>query len=415
MKLLTGAEAAQAVASLAHRYASFDPAVEKTVAAIVGRVRSGGDEALLEYAHKFDGLAAGAPMRVPAEELQAAVGLVSPDFIRAIKSAAKNIRSFAEWQLPRPWLRTIQPGLRVGQTIRPLESVGCYAPGGRYPLPSTVLMTAIPAQVAGVKRIAVASPNPAPETLAAAALIGVTEFYRIGGAQAIAAFAYGTQSIPAVNKIVGPGNTYVTLAKKLVAFDCGIDFLAGPTEIVYCASEGDPEFIASDLVAQAEHDPEALAIFVTASTRLAKSVIKCVTIQAEDNALAKQSLAARGVVLVAKSRKQALAWTNELGGEHVTVPSEDLGEITCAGSIFLGDHTPQSLGDYASGPNHTLPTGNVARFRGGLNVIDFVRIITIQEASRKGLEKIGPTVTLLAEAEGLKGHAASVRVRLKKG
>jgi histidinol dehydrogenase len=414
MKLLRGEEAAQAVASLAQRYASFDPVVEKSVAAIVNRVRSGGDAALLEYAHKFDGLAEDAPMRVPAEELKAAIGMVSAEFIRAIESAAKNIRNFAEWQLPRPWVRTIHPGLRVGQAIRPLESVGCYAPGGRYPLPSTVLMTAIPAQVAGVGRIAVASPRPAAETLAAAALIGVTEFYRIGGAQAIAAFAYGTESIPPVNKIVGPGNIYVTLAKKLVAFDCGIDFLAGPTEIVYCASEGNPEFIASDLVAQAEHDPEALAIFVTASTRLAQSVIKHTAAMAEGNPIAQQSLAARGVVLVAKSRKQAIEWTNELGGEHVTVPSEDMNEIKCAGSIFLGDYTAQSLGDYASGPNHTLPTGNVARYRGGLNVIDFVRIITLQEASRKGLQKIAPTVTLLAEAEGLKGHAASVRVRLKK-
>ena len=259
-----------------------------------------------------------------------------------------------------------------------------------------------------------ASPRPAAETLAAAALIGVTEFYRIGGAQAIAAFAYGTESIPTVNKIVGPGNTYVTLAKKLVAFDCGIDFLAGPTEIVYCATEGNPEFIASDMVAQAEHDPEALAIFVTTNLRLAKSVIEHATAMAEENPIAKQSLAARGVVLVAKSRKQAMEWTNELGGEHVTVAAEDVGEITCAGSIFVGDYTPQSIGDYASGPNHTLPTGNVARFRGGLNVMDFVRIITLQEASRKGLQKIAPTVTLLAEAEGLKGHAASVRVRLKK-
>ncbi len=196
MKLLRGEEAAQAVASLAHRYASFDPAVEKTVAAIVNQVRSGGDAALLGYAQKFDGLAAGAPMRVPAKELKAAVGMVSAEFIRAIETAAKNIRNFAEWQLPRAWVRTIHPGLRVGQAVRPLESVGCYAPGGRYPLPSTVLMTVIPAQVAGVKRIAVASPRPAAETLAAAALIGVTEFYRIGGAQAIAAFAYGTESIP---------------------------------------------------------------------------------------------------------------------------------------------------------------------------------------------------------------------------
>jgi histidinol dehydrogenase len=414
MKLLTGAEAAQAVESLAHRYESFEPAVEKTVAGIVNRVRKGGDAALLEYACKFDGLADGSSMRVSAEELQAAVGKVSPEFIRAIETAAKNIRNFAEWQLPRPWIRTIQPGLRVGQAIRPLESVACYAPGGRYPLPSTVLMTAIPAQVAGVPRIAVASPRPAPETLAAAAIIGVTEFYRIGGAQAIAAFAYGTESIPRVNKIVGPGNTYVTLAKKQVSFDCGIDFLAGPTEIVYCATEGNAEYIASDLVAQAEHDPEALAIFVTASTSLAKSVIKHADAMAQGNVIAQQSLAARGVALVAKSRKQALQWTNELGGEHVSVPAEDVYNVKCAGSIFLGDYTAQSLGDYATGPNHTLPTGNVARYRGGLNVIDFVRIITVQEANRKGLEKIAPTVTLLAEAEGLKGHAQSVRVRLKR-
>jgi histidinol dehydrogenase len=414
MKLLSGEEAAQAVVSLAHRYASFDAAVEKTVAGIVNEVRAGGDAALRGYAQKFDGLAEGACMRVSAEELQAARGLVNAEFVHAIETAAKNIRNFAEWQLPRPWIRTIHPGLRVGQAIRPLESVGCYAPGGRYPLPSTVLMTVIPAQVAGVKRIAVASPRPAVETLAAAEIIGVTEFYCIGGAQAIAAFAYGTESIPPVNKIVGPGNTYVTLAKKLVAFDCGIDFLAGPTEIVYCATEGNAEFIASDLVAQAEHDPEALAVFVTASTRLAKAVIRCATEQAADNAIARQSLAARGVALVAKSRKQAMQWANELGGEHVSVPSEDVYEVKCAGSVFLGDYTAQSLGDYVSGPNHTLPTGNMARCRGGLNVIDFVRIITIQEASRKGLEKMAPTVTLLAEAEGLKGHAASVRVRLKK-
>jgi histidinol dehydrogenase len=414
MKLLSGDDAAQAVVALAHRYASFDPAIEATVAGIVSRVRTGGDAALLEYAQKYDGLAEGASMLVSDAEMQAALGRMSPDFIRAIETAARNIRNFAEWQLPRPWIRTIHPGMRVGQCIRPLESVACYAPGGRYPLPSTVLMTVIPAQVAGVKRIAVASPRPAPETLAAAAIIGVTEFYRIGGAQAIAAFAYGTPSIPPVNKIVGPGNTYVTLAKKLVAFDCGIDFLAGPTEIVYCATEGNPEFIASDLVAQAEHDPEALAIFVTASTRLANAVIKLTDAMAKDNPIAAQSLAARGVVLVAKSRKQAIDWTNELGGEHVTVPSEDIYDVKCAGSIFLGDFTAQSLGDYATGPNHTLPTGNVARTRGGLNVIDFVRIITIQEANRKGLERIAPTVTLLAEAEGLKGHAASVRVRLKK-
>ena len=413
MKLLRGEPAAEAVVSLAHRYAAFDPEVEARVAEIVKRVRAGGDAALLEYARKFDGLAEGAPMRVPARELKAAVGKVSKEFIRAVETAAKNIRRFAEWQLPRPWVRTVHPGLKVGQVVRALESVACYAPGGRYPLPSTVLMTAIPAQVAGVKRIAVASPRPAAETLAAAHLIGVSEFYRIGGAQAVAAFAYGTQSVPAVNKIVGPGNTYVTLAKKLVAFDCGIDFLAGPTEMIYCAAEGNPEYIASDMVAQSEHDPEALAIFITTNLRLAKAVIEQATAMAADNEIARQSLEARGVVLVARSRKQAMEWTNQLGGEHLTIPPGDLNHVTCAGSIFVGDYTAQSIGDYASGPNHTLPTGNVARYRGGLNVMDFVRIITLQEASRKGLQTIAPTVTLLAEAEGLKGHAASVRARLR--
>jgi histidinol dehydrogenase len=414
MKLYRGEEAARAVASLANRYASFDAGVEKTVAGIIHDVRKGGDRALAGYARKFDSLAEGAPMRVPAAELEASVRHVSDDFIKAIQTAAQNIRNFAEWQLPRPWVRTLHAGLRVGQCIRPLSSVACYAPGGRYPLPSSVLMTVIPAQVAGVKRIAVASPRPAPETLAAAALLGVTEFYRIGGAQAVAAFAYGTESIARVDKIVGPGNTYVTLAKKAVAFDCGIDFLAGPTEIVYCATEGNAEFIASDLVAQCEHDPEALAIFVTASSRLARAVMKEAEKQSEEIPIARQSLDKHGVVLVAKSRKQALEWANTLGGEHLTIPAEDIYDVQSAGSIFLGDYTPQSIGDYASGPNHTLPTGNVARYRGGLNVIDYVRIITLQESSKKGLEKLAPTVILLAEAEGLKGHANSVRIRLKK-
>jgi histidinol dehydrogenase len=215
-----------------------------------------------------------------------------------------------------------------------------------------------------------------------------------------------------VNKIVGPGNTYVTLAKKLVAFDCGIDFLAGPTEMIYYAREGDPEFIASDMVAQSEHDPEALSIFVTTNAWLGKAVIESAERMAAENPIAKQALDARGVVLLARTHKQAMEWANQLGGEHLTIPPEELKNVTCAGSIFLGEYTAQSIGDYASGPNHTLPTGNVARYRGGLNVMDFVRIITLQEASRKGLQTIAPTVTLLAEAEGLKGHAASVRARL---
>ncbi|HEX8925673.1 MAG TPA: histidinol dehydrogenase, partial [Terriglobales bacterium] len=309
--------------------------------------------------------------------------------------------------------KTMQPGLRVGQRVEPIDSVGCYAPGGRYPLPSTVLMTVIPAQVAGVKRIVVTSPRPAPETLAAAAILGVEEFYRIGGAQAVAAFAYGTESIAPVAKIVGPGNSYVVAAKREVAFDCGIDFLAGPTEIVTVAHKGPASYIASDLVAQAEHDPEALPVFVTSSKRLAKEVVAEAERQSAENGIAKVSLAANGVVLVARNKREAMEWANVIGGEHLTVTADELKSVTSAGSVFVGDFSPQSLGDYASGPNHTLPTGNVARTRGGLSVLDYVKIISVQQVSRAGLKKIGPTVTLLAEAEGLKAHANSVRVRLK--
>ena len=413
MRILEGAAARKAVAKLAFREAVPNPKVEKVVAKIVTDIRKNGDKALRGYAEKFDGLAKGQPVQVTRAELQTAVRSVSKDFIRAVETAAKNIRQFAEWQMPKPFMRAIAPGIRVGQKIEPLDSVGCYAPGGRYPLPSSVLMTAIPAQVAGVKRIQVASPRPAAETLAAAAIIGVTEFFRIGGAQAIAAFAYGTESVPRVAKIVGPGNSFVTAAKKQVAFDASIDFLAGPTEIVYVAHEGDPAFPASDLVAQAEHDPETLPIFISSSKKFADAVAREAESQANGNDIAMRSLKSNGVFLVAKSRDEAMDWANELGGEHITVSAKDAAHVTSAGSIFVGDYSPQSVGDYASGPNHTLPTGNVARHRGGLCVLDYVKIISIQELSKAGLKKLAPTVTLLAEAEGLKAHANSVRVRVK--
>jgi len=352
-------------------------------------------------------------VQVTRAELQQAVRSVSKEFIRSVETAAKNIRKFAEWQMPKAWMRTIAPGIRVGQKIKPIDSVGCYAPGGRYPLPSSVLMTAIPAQVAGVRRIQVASPKPAAETLAAAAIIGVTEFFRIGGAQAVAAFAFGTESVPKVAKIVGPGNSFVTSAKRQVAFDASIDFLAGPTEIVYVAHKGDPAFAASDLVAQAEHDPETLPIFITSSRKFAEAVAREAERQAKGNPIATESLKKNDVYLVAGDRDEAMEWANVIGGEHITVDRQDVDEVRSAGSIFIGDYSPQSVGDYASGPNHTLPTGNVARHRGGLCVLDYVKIISIQELSKAGLKRIAPTVTLLAEAEGLKAHANSVRVRLK--
>jgi histidinol dehydrogenase len=414
MKTLEGVAAAEYVANtLASRPAVVDPAAGKVAARIVEEIRRKGDKALLGYARKFDGLAEGQPLKVSREEMAAAWKKTTPGFRRALRLAAKNIRQFAQWQKPKPWMRTLMPGLKVGQKVEPLASAGCYAPGGRYPLPSSILMTAIPAQVAGVQRIQVASPRPAPETLAAAHLLGIENFYRIGGAQAIAAFAYGTESVPAVDKITGPGNSFVAAAKKLVSFDCAIDFLAGPTEIVYVAHKGDAACIASDLVAQAEHDPLTLAIFITSSKKLARAVEKEAFAQAAGNPIALTSLTNRGLTLIAKNRAQAMEWANQIGAEHITIDAEDLRATVSAGSIFVGPYSPQSLGDYASGPNHTLPTGNVARFRGGLSVYDYLKLITVQQVSRAALGKIGPAVIELAEAEGLHGHANSVRVRLE--
>jgi histidinol dehydrogenase len=239
----------------------------------------------------------------------------------------------------------------------------------------------------------------------------VNEFYRVGGAHAITALAYGTESIPRVDKIVGPGNLWVIAAKKLVAFDCAIDFLAGPTEVVIVADKGEAAFIAADLVAQAEHDPEALAIFITSSRALAEKVAACADGVAKNNTIARQSLAANGVALVAPSRAQALEWANFIAPEHITVARGDVASISSAGSVFVGDYSPQAVGDYASGPNHVLPTAGAARYRGGLSVLDFLKLITVQELSPAALRRIAPVVTRLAEAEGLQAHAESVRVR----
>jgi histidinol dehydrogenase len=247
--------------------------------------------------------------------------------------------------------------------------------------------------------------------LAAASMLGVREFFRVGGAQAIAALAYGTRSIPRVDKIVGPGNKYVTTAKKLVSFDCAVDMLAGPTEIVIVSNDGQPAYIAADLMAQAEHDPETLAVFITMSKRLANAVTRTIESSLGDNGIARQSLKARGSVLLARSRKQAFEWANRIAPEHITVARNDVELVENAGSVFVGDYSAQAAGDYASGPNHVLPTAGAARFRGGLSVMDFVKVITIQELSSRGLGRIAPTVLKLAETEGLHAHAASVRVR----
>jgi histidinol dehydrogenase len=414
MRVLDGSEAASYVTEkLVSRGSTIQPKVERTVAQIVRDVRAKGDEALRRYTQELDGLGEEESVLVSREELEAARSQVSPEFTQAIERAARNIRKFAEWQMPRSWVRTMEPGIRVGQRVEPVASVGCYVPGGRYPLPSSVLMTVIPAQVAGVRRIQVASPRPAPETLAAAAMLGVESFYRIGGAQAVAAFAYGTDSVPRVAKIVGPGNSYVTAAKKMVAFDCSIDMLAGPTEAIVFADRGNAEFFASDLVAQAEHDPETLPIFVTTNLRLAQEVAKAAMAMAAENPIACKSLSENGVALVARAADEAFVWINAIAAEHLTVDAANVHRVFDAGSVFVGEYSPQSLGDYASGPNHVLPTGGVARYRGGLSVMDYVKIISVQQVSKSGLKRIGPAVALLAEAEGLRAHAESVRVRMK--
>ena len=412
MKLINSKRGAAVLKRLANRGAIDLARVEKTAGKIVNDVKKKGDSALLSYARKFDGLT-DKTIRVSQVAIDGSWQQLTPEFRQALETAARNIRRFCEWQKPQEWIRELQSGVKLGQLVRPLDSVGCYVPGGRHPLPSTLLMTVIPAQIAGVKRIVVVSPRPAPETLAAASLLGVKEFYAIGGAQAIAALAYGTRSLPKVSKIVGPGNAFVTAAKKLVAFDCAIDMLAGPTEVVIVSERGNPVFIASDLVAQAEHDPDALAVFVTANEKLAKQVMEECNRQSNANAVARASLKRNGYAILTSSPEESMHVANLLAPEHITVSSDrELDQIESAGSVFVGDYSPQAAGDYASGPNHVLPTGGSARFRAGLSVNDFVKLITVQEFSAKGLQTIAREVTTLAEAEGLIAHAQSIAVRM---
>jgi histidinol dehydrogenase len=406
---------AAVLAALERRGGAALDTVLPAVKRIVADVRRKGDRALLGYASRFDGLTSPDALRVTREEMAAAWDGTSPALRKALSVAEGQIRRFAQRQLPASWNRTSGSALTIGQIVRPLRSVGCYVPSGRHPLPSTLLMTAIPAQVAGVERIAVVSPKPAAETLAAAHLLGLSEFYRAGGAHAVAALAYGTETIAHVDKIVGPGNLYVTAAKRLVAFDCAIDMLAGPTEIVVTSERGRPVDIASDLVAQAEHDPEALAIFITTRAELAQQVIAEAKRRCRDNAVAREALQRNGLVILADNIDEARQITNRIAPEHLTVDSaRDLEWVQNAGSVFVGRWSAQPMGDYISGPNHTLPTGGTARVRGGLSVNDFVKLITVQEYSPEGMRELGPHAALLAEAEGLVGHAEAIRTRLSR-
>ncbi len=341
---------------------------------------------------------------------------MSPDFLRAIRQAARNIRRVAEKQLPRPWSLEVEPGVRIQQRVLPIESIGCYVPGGQASLVSTLLMTAVPAQAAKVPRIIAVCPRPNNELLAAANFLGLTRVARIGGAQAIAAMAYGTTRIPRVEKIFGPGNKYVTAAKQLVSADCAIDLPAGPTEAIVLAERGNARWIAADLIAQAEHAPDTASFFVTTSSALARQLQREVKWQLEELPLGLANIptALAGAILVANSLEHACDFVNRFAPEHLSLPGNStklLQQIRSSGTIFLGPWAAQPLGDYVSGSNHVLPTAGWARRRGGLSAADFVKCISVQTISRKGLLRLADSAEALAEAEGLLAHRNAVRIR----
>jgi histidinol dehydrogenase len=388
---------------------------EAVVRPILEAVRKRGDRALVEYARQFDGLDR-ASVRVPDQELKAARKQLTPEFRRAVTAAAANIMHFAAHQMPQEWSHQLQPGLKLGQVVRPLDTLGVYIPGGRYPLPSTLLMTVLPAQAAGVENVCVASPRSSGEVLGTASLLGVKNVFQMGGAQAIAAFAFGTRTVPRADRIVGPGNIYVAAAKRLLAGEVGIDFVAGPTEILIIASEGDPRHLAADLLAQAEHDVDASAVLLTTSKRLATAVAAEVDRQLATlptAGVARKSIAKNSAVVLVRSLHEAIEIANRFAPEHLSIPDASLlPQVKHAGSVFVGPYSPEAAGDYASGPNHVLPTGGAARIRGGLSVTDFVKVISVQKLSAAALRRLAPAITTLARAEGLEAHARSVEVRM---
>lgn len=395
-----------------------DRAAEAVAARIIADVRKRRDAALFAYTKKFDGLnLRRTGIWVTSQQIHAACAQVTPHFLRAIALAAENIRRVAEKQLLRPWSIETKVGVTISQRVVPLDSVGCYIPGGNFALVSTLLMTAIPAQVAGVRQITVVCPKPNPALFAVADFLRISQIARIGGAQAIAALAYGTPSIRCVEKICGPGNRFVTAAKQLVSSDCAIDLPAGPTEAIVLAASGDPAFIAADLLAQAEHAVDAGSFLVTPSKKLARAVqneIAQQLAQLPANNPAHQSIKKSGAILLTSSLAQACDFVNRFAPEHLSLPSQPdalLKKISASGTIFLGPWAAQPLGDYVSGSNHVLPTGGWARKRGGLSSADFVKCITTQTVSRPGFLRLADAAESLAASEGLLAHRNAVRIR----
>jgi len=390
---------------------------EATVRPILEDVRRRGDAALLEYARRFDGFE-GRSVLVPREQLEAAARGLGRAFRAALRTSERNVSAFARMQLPRPKRISPMPGLRLSQIVRPVDAAAAYIPSGRYPLPSTVVMTVAPARVAGVETIMVCTPRPSPEIFGAAHLLGATHVFQMGGAHAIAAFAFGTKTVPRADRIVGPGNIYVAAAKKLLAGETGIDFVAGPSEILLIAAEGDPRAIAADMLAQAEHDTDAAAILLTPSRRLARAVAAETGRQLEGlptAATAREALRRNSAIIIVSGLDEAIELSNRFAPEHLSVPDASwLGRVRHAGSVFVGPYSPEAAGDYVSGPNHVLPTSGAARLRGGLSAADFVKVISVQQLTPAALRRLAPAVATLARAEGLEAHARSVEIRFGK-
>jgi len=415
------------VRQLLDRRWSDTTSIERTVREILDAVRSNGDEALLRLTAELD-----CPeitrvgLQVGAGELDRAYAFVGRKFLKALRAARTNVKRYHRRQLPRSW-RMDAKGMALEQRFYPLERVGIYVPGGKAAYPSTVLMNAVPAVIAGVREIAMVTPPDregkiAPAVLVAAAECGVTEIYRVGGAHSIAALAFGTDTIRRVDKITGPGNAYVTAAKRLLFGQVGIDSVAGPTEVVIVADQtANARFVAADMIAQAEHDEEASSILVTTSTTLTQQVELEIALQLERSrrqAIARVSLDRHGAVVLVPTLKEAATIINELAPEHLEVmvhqPEKFAGRITRAGALFLGPWSAEAIGDYIAGPNHTLPTMGTARFSSALSVADFMRFSSVLGLGKKRFMKLAPHVEVLAEAEGLDGHAAAVRIRMER-
>lgn len=405
------ASSADALA-LVDRRATRDPGLVRLVRTIVDAVRRGGDAAVTRYARRFDGLEG--DIEVPPDDVRRLAGTAPLDVRRAMAACARHIRLVARAQLPRQVRIAVAPGVVIEHTVTPLRRVGCYVPGGRFSLPSSLLMTAVPARVAGVPDIVAACPRVDAVIAAAAVEAGVTRLFRLGGAHAIAALAYGTARVPRVDRIVGPGNRYVAAAKALVAPDCPVDFEAGPTELVWVTRGARPEWVARDLIAQAEHDPDARAFLVTTSRREADAVRQEIVRLTPANGTSATALERNGAALVARSRREMLEIVNRIAPEHLATDDAWLiAQRPAAGTIFVGAWAPPAAGDYATGSNHVLPTAGAARFRGGLNAADFVRVVAVQRVTRTGLRGIAGPAVAMARVEGLTAHAASIEARVR--